>query len=281
MTFYPIKKVKALFFSLFSVPWPQIFTLVYLCFLLFLPILALLSRTSEELFQNFWSIATEPIAISAYYVTLTTALIAALFNGFFGLILAWILVRYNFPGKKLIDASVDLPFALPTSVAGLTLATVYSDPGWLGFFLELMGVKVAFTKIGVCIAMIFVSFPFVVRTVQPALQEMDMELEEAAWSLGASKWSTFWMVIYPPLLPALLTGIALSFSRAVGEYGAVVIIAANIPFKDLTAPVLIFQKLEQYDYSGATAIGTVILGISLFLLFMINLIQKLNQIYIK
>lgn len=281
MKFNSLKKGTSLPFSFFWISWPWTITLVYLCFLLILPILALLSRASEEIFQNFWSIATEPVAISAYCVTLVTALIAALFNGFFGLILAWILVRYNFPGKKLIDASVDLPFALPTSVAGLTLATIYSDQGWLGSLFDLIGLKIAFTKVGVGIAMVFVSFPFVVRTLQPVLQEMDVELEEAAWSLGASNWSTFWKVIFPPLLPALLTGIALSFSRAVGEYGSVVIIASNIPFKDLTAPVLIFQKLEQYDYSGATAIGTVILGISLCLLFMINLIQKLNQIYIK
>ena len=276
-----LKKLTSLSLSFFWVSWPWTITLFYLCFLLILPILALLSRASEEIFQNFWSIATEPVAISAYSVTLITSLIAALFNGFFGLILAWILVRYNFPGKKFIDASVDLPFALPTSVAGLTLATVYSDQGWLGSFFAFLGLKIAFTKVGVGIAMIFVSFPFVVRTIQPVLQEMDLELEEAAWSLGASKWSTFWKVIFPPLVPALLTGVALSFSRAVGEYGSVVIIASNIPFKDLTAPVLIFQKLEQYDYSGATAIGTVILGISLCLLLLINLIQKWNQIYIK
>lgn len=281
MNFNPLKKLIGFSFSVFQISWPWRITIIYLFFLLILPILALLSRASEELFQNFWSIATEPIALSAYSVTLFTAFIAALLNGFFGFILAWILVRYNFPGKKFIDAVVDLPFALPTSVAGLTLATVYSDQGWLGYLFDLMGIKIAFTTVGVTIAMIFVSFPFVVRTLQPVLQEMDIELEEAAWSLGASNWITFWKVIFPPLVPALLTGIALSFSRAVGEYGSVVIIASNIPFKDLTAPVLIFQKLEQYDYNGATAIGTVILGISLCLLFIINLIQFMNQIYIK
>nr|YP_001019170.1 sulfate transport protein [Chlorokybus atmophyticus]A2CI71.1 RecName: Full=Probable sulfate transport system permease protein cysT [Chlorokybus atmophyticus]ABM87953.1 probable transport protein [Chlorokybus atmophyticus]WKT05628.1 sulfate transport protein [Chlorokybus atmophyticus] len=261
--------------------WPWQLTLSYLFFMLILPVIALLSRASDELFKDFWQIAAEPVAISTYVVTLMTALFATLINGFFGVIIAWVLVRYNFPGKRIIDAAIDLPFALPTSVAGLTLATVYSDQGWIGHLFESIGIKVAFTRVGVAVAMIFVSFPFVVRTLQPVLVEIDQELEEAAWSLGASTWRTFWRVIFPPLTPAIVTGVALAFSRAIGEYGSVVIVASNIPFKDLTAPVLIFQRLEQYDYTGATIIGTVILSISLFLLFGINFIQSLNQLYVK
>nr|YP_010231255.1 probable transport protein [Nephroselmis pyriformis]QSV37324.1 probable transport protein [Nephroselmis pyriformis] len=265
--------------NLLSMPWSWRITLGYLLFMLILPIGALLSTASQEMFTNFWQIATEPVALSAYFVTLSTALFAALLNGFFGVLLAWVLVRYEFPGKRLMDAAVDLPFALPTSVAGLTLATVYSEEGWVGKWFASMGVQIAFTRIGVAIAMVFVSLPFVVRTLQPVLQEMEMELEEAAWSLGASPWKTFWRVIFPPLVPAILTGIALAFSRAVGEYGSVVIMASNIPFRDLIAPVLIFQRLEQYDYSGATVIGTVVLGISLLLLLGINWIQSWNKQY--
>jgi sulfate transport system permease protein len=275
------QKTQNLFSFIFQMSWPWRITLTYLFIMLILPIVILLSKASEELFENFFIIATNPVAISAYTTTLIIALISSLINGFFGLLLAWILVRYNFPGKRIIDAAIDLPFALPTSVAGLTLATIYGDQGWIGQYFELVNIKIAFTKIGVAIAMIFVSFPFVIRTVQPTLQEIDKELEEAAWSLGASNWSTFWKIIFPPLIPTLLTGIALAFSRAIGEYGSVVIIASNIPFKDLTTPVLIFQKLEQYDYTSATVIGTVILILSLCLLFIINFIQSLNQIYIK
>jgi sulfate transport system permease protein len=197
----------------------------------------------------------------------------------FGTLIAWVLVRYDFPLKRIIDATVDLPFALPTSVAGLTLATVYSDNGWLGSLLAPMGIKVSFTRLGVGVAMIFISLPFVVRTVQPVLQEMEAEIEEAAWSLGASQWQTFWKVILPPLLPTILTGVALGFSRAVGEYGSTVIISSNTPYKDLIAPVLIFQRLEQYDYAGATVIGVVLLGISLVLLLAINFLQAWARRY--
>lgn len=270
-----------LFSLIFQLSWSWRITIIYLFVMLILPIIILLSKASEELFSNFFIIATNPVAISAYITTLIIAFISSLINGFFGLLLAWVLVRYNFPGKRIIDAAVDLPFALPTSVAGLTLATIYGDQGWIGHYFELFHIKIAFTKIGVALAMIFVSFPFVIRTVQPTLQEIDKELEEAAWSLGASNWNTFWRIIFPPLIPTLLTGMALAFSRAIGEYGSVVIIASNIPFKDLTAPVLIFQKLEQYDYTSATVIGTVILILSLCLLFIINFIQSLNQIYVK
>ncbi len=245
--------------------------------MLILPIWSLLSTASKALFADFWQLATEPVAVSAYLVTLTMASLAALFNGVFGFVLAWVLVRYNFPGKKLLDAAVDLPFALPTSVAGLTLATVYSPQGWIGQALTKVGVQVLFTRLGVAVAMVFVSFPFVVRTLQPVLQDMEVELEEVAWSLGASPWKTFHRVLFPSLLPALITGVTLAFSRAIGEYGSIVIVSSNMPLKDLIASVLIFQNLEQYEYTGATVIGTVVLLISLVLLFGINAIQSMHR----
>ena len=257
--------------------WNWLFTCGYLVFMLVLPICSLLSTAGGALFSNFWQIATEPIAISTYVITLSTASLAALFNGIFGFILAWVLVRYDFPGKKLLDAAVDLPFALPTSVAGLTLATVYNPQGWIGRGLSALGIQVLFTRWGVAIAMIFVSFPFVVRTLQPVLQDMEMELEEVAWSLGASPWETFCRVSFPSLLPALVTGVTLAFSRAVGEYGSIVIVSSNMPLKDLIASVLIFQNLEQYEYTGATVIGTVVLLLSLILLFGVNAIQSWNR----
>jgi sulfate transport system permease protein len=253
------------------------FTLSYLIFLLIVPIISLLMTASQTLFYEFWQKATDPIALSAYSITLSMAFYASIFNTFFGFLLAWVLTRYNFIGKKLVDASIDLPFALPTSVAGLTLATVYSDQGWIGTFLNKIGIQVVFTKLGVLVAMIFVSFPFVVRTLQPVLQEIEKELEEAAWSLGASSVQTFWQIIFPNILPSLLTGLTLAFSRAIGEFGSIVIIASNIPLKDLIASVLIFQSLEQYDYAGATIIGTVVLLLSLILLLGVNFLQSWNM----
>ena len=247
--------------------------------MLLVPVAALILKASSVTPADFWRIATAPIALSAYEVTFFTALIAALINAVFGLLIAWVLVRYDFPLKRFIDAAIDLPFALPTSVAGLTLATVYADNGWLGSLLHPLGIKVAFTRLGVAVAMLFISLPFVVRTLQPVLQEMEREVEEAAWALGASQWETFWRVILPPLVPAILTGVALGFSRAVGEYGSVVIVAANMPFQDLIASVLIFQRLEQYDYAGATVIGTVLLGISLLILVAINILQTWGRRY--
>lgn len=263
----------------FKLSWPWRITLGYLTLMLFLPVSALILKASTERPMDFWQIATSPIALSAYNVTFGTALIAVFVNAIFGVLIAWVLVRYDFPLKRFIDAAIDLPFALPTAVAGLTLATVYSENGWIGTLLAPLGIKVAFTRFGVGITMVFISLPFVVRTLQPVLQEMERELEEAAWSLGASQWQTFWRVVLPPLVPAILTGVALGFSRAVGEYGSVVIVAANIPFKDLVASVLIFQRLEQYDYSGATVIGTVLLVISLLILFGINLLQAWGRRY--
>jgi sulfate transport system permease protein len=263
--------------SRFSVPW--FVTLIYLLLILLLPIVALITKSLTLGWSTFWEVATGPIALSAYNVTFVTALAAGIINGLLGSLIAWVLVRYDFPGKKLIDAIVDLPFALPTSVAGLVLATVYSDKGWIGRLFAPWGIRIAFTRWGVFVAMLFISLPFVVRTLQPVLQELESESEEAAWSLGATEFQTFWRVVFPPLIPPILTGIALGFSRAVGEYGSVVLVASNIPFQDLIAPVLVFQYLEEYNYEGATVIGAVLLLVSLILLLMINLLQQWGRRY--
>jgi sulfate/thiosulfate transport system permease protein len=270
---------KAFLHQLLHLPWTWRITLGYLTVMLFIPIAAMFLKASTEPPARFWAIATSDIALATYNVTFVTSVLAALINGIFGTLIAWVLVRYDFPLKRVIDATVDLPFALPTSVAGLTLATVYSNNGWIGSLLEPLGIKVSFTRLGVWVAMVFISLPFVVRTVQPVLQEMEHEIEEAAWCLGASQWQTFWKVILPPLFPTILTGVALGFSRAVGEYGSTVIISSNTPFQDLIAPVLIFQRLEQYDYSGATVIGVVLLAISLVLLLAINFLQAWARRY--
>ena len=262
-----------------KIPWTWVITFTYLAFLLILPIAALLTKAASEPFESFWKTATSPLAVSSYEITFVTAFAAAAVNGIFGTLIAWVLVRYDFFGKRFLEAVVDLPFALPTAVAGLTLATVYSEKGWLGSIVAPFGIKIAFTRIGVWIAMMFISLPFIVRTVQPVLTELEKEIEEAAWSLGASQLQTFMQVILPPLTPAILTGVALGFSRAVGEYGSTVIIASNTPFKDLITPILIFQRLEQYDYVGATVIGTVMLGISFVSLLAINLLQAWSKRY--
>jgi sulfate transport system permease protein len=262
-----------------KIPWTWVITFTYLAFLLILPIAALLTKAASEPFENFWKTATSPLALSSYEITFVTAFAAAAVNGVFGTLIAWVLVRYEFFGKRFLEAVVDLPFALPTAVAGLTLATVYSEKGWLGAMVAPFGIKIAFTRIGVWIAMMFISLPFIVRTVQPVLTELEKEIEEAAWSLGASKLQTFIQVILPPLTPAILTGVALGFSRAVGEYGSTVIIASNTPFRDLITPILIFQRLEQYDYVGATVLGTVMLGISFVSLLAINLLQAWSKRY--
>ncbi len=262
-----------------KVPWTWVITFVYLAFLLILPIIAMIGKASQEPFEKFWATATSPIALSSYEVTFVTAFAAAAINGIFGTLIAWVIVRYNFWGKRFVEAVVDLPFALPTAVAGLTLATMYSNKGFIGAYFAPFGIKIAFSRIGVFIAMTFISLPFIVRTVQPVLKELEKEIEEAAWSLGASQFQTFIQVILPPLTPSILTGIALGFSRAVGEYGSTVIIASNTPFKDLITPVLIFQRLEQYDYVGATVIGVVMLAISFVSLLAINLLQAWSKRY--
>lgn len=271
------KNIWSTIINKISFPW--IITISYLSLIVLIPITALIIKSSTLGIKEFWEIATTDVALSAYQVTFITALAAGLINGIMGTLLAWVLVRYDFPGKKIFDALIDIPFALPTSVAGLVLATVYSETGWIGGLLAPFGIKIAFTKLGVFVAMLFISLPFVVRTLQPVLQEMEQETEEAAWALGATDWQTFRLVILPPLIPPILTGIALGFSRAVGEYGSIVVIASNIPFQDLIAPVLIFQRLEEYDYVGATVIGAVLLLISLVLLLIINLLQQWGQRY--
>jgi sulfate/thiosulfate transport system permease protein len=265
------------FYKEVSIPWTIM--VVYLVIMLLLPMLAMITKSISVGPAEFWRIATSPVALSAYDVTFVTALAAGLINGVMGTLVAWVLVRYQFPGRKLMDAAVDLPFALPTAVAGLVLATVYSNQGWIGRFLAPFGIKVAFTRLGVLVAMIFISLPFIVRTLQPVLQEMEPEAEEAAWSLGATDRQTFFKVILPPLIPPILTGVALGFSRAVGEYGSVILVSSAIPFKDLIAPVLVFQQLEAYDYEGATVIGTVLLLISLVMLLVINALQQWGRRY--
>lgn len=246
----------------------------YLFILLILPLFALFNKSTEAFQSDFFTRAFNPVALSSYWVTFSIAGIVAFLNMIFGFLLAWILIRYDFPGKKVLDSAVDLPFALPTSVAGLTLTTIYSQNSFIGSFLENLGISVVFTRVGIGVAMLFVSFPFVVRTVQPVLQEIEPELEEAAMSLGASPFLIFYKILLPSITPALLTGVALSFSRAIGEFGSVVIISSNIPLKDLISPVLIFQSLEQYDTLGATVIGTVMLVFSLILLLTINFLQS-------
>lgn len=260
--------------SLSTLPWMWILVLSYLGFLLVLPISVLIKYSSQALISDFWKLATTAKAISAYKVTLSLALLAAAINGCFGFLVAWILVRYNFPGKKLIDSIVDFPFALPTSVAGLTLMTIYNPNGWIGRWASQFGVSLMYNKTGIALAMLFVSFPFVVRTVQPVLQALDPELEEAAWSLGASPFKTFWKVIVPPIFPSFLTGITLAFSRALGEYGAVVVVSSNMPYNDLLVSVLIFQNLEQYEYLTATVIGTVFLFLAGMVLLSVNWFQS-------
>jgi sulfate/thiosulfate transport system permease protein len=259
--------------------WPWRITIGYLVVMLLLPIAALFFKAVTISSSEFWQTVTSPIALAAYEVTFVTSAVTALINGVFGTLIAWVLVRYEFPGKKIINGIIDLPFALPTSVAGLTLANVYSPKGWVGGLLAPMGIKIAFTRWGVVVAMLFISLPFVVRTLQPVLEEMEKEVEEAAWSLGATPSQTFWQVILPPLLPAILTGVTLGFSRSVGEFGSIVMVAANRPFQDLIASVLIWQKIENYDLPGATAIGTVMLLISLVLLLSINWLQAWSQRY--
>ncbi|MEA5419208.1 sulfate ABC transporter permease subunit CysT [Spirulina sp. CCNP1310] len=260
-----------------SFPWA--FTFFYLGIMLLLPAAAVFTKAIALGPAEFWRIATAPMALSAYNVTFITAFAAAALNGVMGTLIAWVLVRYQFPGRKIVDAVVDLPFALPTAVAGLALATVYNDKGWVGQWFAPFGIRIAFTRLGVFVAMVFISLPFIIRTLQPVLQELEPEVEEAARSLGATPQQIFRRVILPPLIPPILTGVALGFSRAVGEYGSVVLISSSIPFRDLIAPVLVFQRLEQYDYGGATVIGAVLLVVSLVLLFMINQLQQWGRRY--
>ena len=247
------------------------FTLFYLGILVVIPIAALCLKASHLSWHEFWSLAANERAMAAYKLSFSASLIAALANAIFGSLLAWVLIRYRFPGRRLIDAFVDFPFALPTAVAGLTLANLFSEHGWLGHFLVPMGIKGAYTKLGVYIALTFVGMPFAVRTLQPVLEKCDHSVEEAAASLGAGRMSTFLRVIFPTLLPALLTGFALSFARALGEYGSVVFIANTVQTE--IAPVLIVSRLEQYDYNGAMAVALVLLVLSFALLLGVNWLE--------
>jgi sulfate transport system permease protein len=249
------------------------YTVVYLSLIVLIPLSATFLKAATMSWEAFWAAVTTPRVIASYQLTFGASLIGALVNAVFGLLVAWVLVRYTFPGKRLIDALVDLPFALPTAVAGIALTALYAENGWLGRPLAELGIKVAFAPLGVIVALIFIGLPFVVRTVQPVLEDLDRELEEAAASLGASRLQTFTHVILPYVLPALLTGFALAFARAVGEYGSVVFIAGNLPLKTEITPLLIITKLEQYDYAGATALAVVMLVVSFVLLGAINLLQ--------
>jgi len=260
--------------------WGWSITWTYLGLILFLPLGGMLLKAAGVGPAGFWEAATSDVAISSYQVSFGLAAVASLLNGVFGVVIAWALVRSRFPGQRLLDSLIDLPFALPTAVAGLALSFVYSTEGWLGKPLfELFGLKVAFAPLGVAVAMVFISLPFVVRTVEPVLRSLEKEQEEASWCLGANQSQTFFRVVLPQLLPAILGGIAQGYSRAVGEYGSVVMIASNVPFKDLITPTLIVQHLEEYDFDSATVIGTVMLMFSLVSLLVINLIQVWGQRY--
>lgn len=250
------------------------YTIAYLSLIVLIPLSAVFIKTFDLSWAQFIHAIGTPRMIATYKLTFGASLLAAAINSVFGLMLAWAIVRYSFPGKKIVDALIDLPFALPTAVAGIALTTLYSRNGWLGQYIEgVLGIKVAFSPVGVLIALVFIGLPFVVRTVQPILEDLEVELEEAASSLGASRLQTFWHVTFPILLPALLTGFALAFARAVGEYGSVIFIAGNIPMVSEITPLMIITKLEQYDYAGATAVASVMLVVSFLLLFVINSLQ--------
>lgn len=248
-------------------------TLLYISVIVLIPLSAAFLRTTELTWPAFVDTVTSPRVVASYKLTFGASLLAALVNAFFGLLVAWVLVRYEFFGKRIVDALVDLPFALPTAVAGITLTALYAQNGWIGQWLALVDIKVAFTPVGVFVAMTFIGLPFVVRTVQPILEDLASELEEAAATLGASRWQSFSKVIFPILTPALLTGFALAFARALGEYGSIIFIAGNMPMVSEITPLLIITKLEQYDYAGATAIAVVMLVMSFILLLAINGLQ--------
>lgn len=246
------------------------YTVIYLSLIVFIPIAALFLKASTLSMAEFWQTVTDERVVASYQLTLTTSLIAAVINAIFGTLIAWVLVRYDFFGKKLIDAFVDLPFALPTAVAGIALTTIYAPNGWIGQYFEAVGIKVAFTPLGIMIALTFIGLPFVVRSVQPVLQDLDKHYEEAASTLGANSLQIFLKIILPAIFPAILTGFALAFARALGEYGSVVFISGNMPMKTEIVPLLIITKLEQFNYAGAAAIATVMLVFSFVLLFFIN-----------
>lgn len=249
------------------------FTLLYLSLIVLIPLSSLFFKTATLGWGGFWEVATGERVLASLRVTFVASFAAAVLNAIFGLVVAWVLVRYTFPGKRLVDALVDLPFALPTAVAGITLAMLYAPNGWIGHYFAEHDIKIAYTPLGIVVALTFIGLPFVVRTLQPVLADVEAEIEEAAASLGASRWDVFRRVIFPSIYPALLTGFALAFARSIGEYGSVIFIAGNMPFISEIAPLLIVSKLEQYDYAGATAIALLMLIISFALLLAINGLQ--------
>ena len=253
------------------------YTMLYLSLIVLVPLSTLFVKTATLTLPGFWEEVTSARVLASFKLTFGASFVAALINASMGLLVAWVLVRYSFWGKRIVDALVDLPFALPTSVAGIALTTLYAKNGWMGKLLAPLGVKVAFTPLGVTVALTFIGLPFVVRTVQPVLQDLGAEVEEAAASLGANRWQTFTKVIFPSLAPSVLTGFALAFARAVGEYGSVVFISGNMPMRTEIAPLLIMTKLEQYDYAGATAVAVVMLLLSFVLLLAINALQWWNR----
>jgi len=250
------------------------FTLLYLSLIVLIPLSATFLKAATLTWPRFWHIVTDPRALASYRISFGASLVAALINLVFGLLVAWVLVRYSFPGRRLIDSLVDLPFALPTAVAGIALTSIYAPHGWVGQYLAPLGIKAAYTPLGVVIALTFVGLPFVVRTVQPVLEDLDKDMEEAAASLGANRLQVFTKIILPAISPAALTGFTMAFARAVGEYGSVVFISGNMPMRTEITPLLIITKLDQYDYAGATAIAVVMLVVSFVLLLAINLLQK-------
>jgi sulfate transport system permease protein len=249
------------------------YTVFYLSLIVLIPLVALFAKSATLGWESFWETVSSPRVVASYKLTFGVSLIAAIVNSIFGFITAWVLVRYRFPGKRVVDALVDLPFALPTAVSGIALTAIYAKNGWIGQYLEPLGIKAAFSPLGVGIALTFIGLPFVVRTLQPALADLDKELEEASASLGASRWKTITRVLLPPLVPPLFTGFALAFARAIGEYGSVVFISGNMPMRTEITSLLIISKLEQHDVAGATAIAVVMLVVSFFLLLLINFLQ--------
>jgi sulfate/thiosulfate transport system permease protein len=257
------------------------YTVLYLSLIVIIPLSALFFKAATLSWTDFVAAVTSPRVVASYRITFGAALAAAVINAIFGLLVAWVLIRYRFPGKKIVDALVDLPFALPTAVAGITLATIYAPNGWIGKWLEPHGIKIAYTPLGILVAMIFIGLPFVVRTVQPVLEAMETEIEEASVCLGANRFQTFTRVLLPTILPSVLTGFALAFARAVGEYGSIIFIAGNMPMVSEITPLLILTKLEQYDYAGGTAIASVMLLASFTMLLVINLFQKWSRRYVE
>jgi sulfate/thiosulfate transport system permease protein len=249
-------------------------TVFYLCLIVLIPLSTIFVKSASLGWSGFWRVISSPRALASYRLSLGASLIAALINGFFGMLVAWVLVRYRFPGRRVLDGLVDLPFALPTAVAGIVLTTLYSQNGWIGSQLAKIGIKVSYTPLGVIVALTFIGLPFVVRTIQPVLQVLDVGVEEAAASLGAGLWQTFRRVILPEVLPAWITGVTLAFARSLGEYGSVVFIAGNMPMRTEITPLLIMIKLDQYDYAGASAIALAFLVVSFSLLLLVNVLQR-------